>query len=617
MANTNYNLLILMTDQQRTQQHFPDWWTKKYMPNLDSLKSTGLTFNNAITNSSRCSSVRSMAWTSTFPPRNGVTTVGENLTNQLPTLGYLLSNGSNAVIPPPGGSITAPINPYYITSYHGKWHLTSAFNNVAGMESPSQDVLNKENAQMESDYGMLNWDAPDAGTSLSNEYTMGGGSYNSAYSKSPQPLERWQNDKRYTEDVKLYLKTIKPNVANGEYFCLVASLVNPHDIWAYNNEDYIKDVYPDYYYYVLYPNAQKPAGIQSTQNNEFFADLLKAFNKHDPTISTWLSSSNYTDNLSTKPVAQTEVRNEYNEALYAPGSNPVTAEDEAVKYIRFYAYLNHIADHFHDEICKELADQNLTDSTVIVRIADHGETGFSHQGIVEKDCNMYNETINVPVVFSNPALWSSAQVSEMPFGLIDLLPTLMEFSGLSPQGDLYMQGSSTDRVSIFQGISWYKYIIDSTQNTAPDQVALFTYNDSSPGAWYIRGIVVAPGTYSVSYPLANGKEEGVSLNLTSDYKFAVYYQNGNMQPYRSSNPTGIQLECYEDYTGSIALENKNEAHNSAYSDWGKDFSSWSPLNQGLFALLTSQMQKADACGPANVSGAITPDGWNSVYTLGD
>ena len=51
---------------------------------------------------------------------------------------------------------------------------------------------------------------------------------------------------------------------------------------------------------------------------------------------------------------------------------------------------------------------SLRSRTVVVRCADHGEMGLSHGGLRQKMFNTYEETINVPLVFSNPALFADA-----------------------------------------------------------------------------------------------------------------------------------------------------------------------------------------------------------------
>jgi len=93
------NVLILMTDQQRTAQYLPASWGAKHLPNLQQLMQAGVCFPNAMTNATACAPSRSVLWTSTYPAINGVRTegstlqLGTNAQTKLPigTLGQMLA----------------------------------------------------------------------------------------------------------------------------------------------------------------------------------------------------------------------------------------------------------------------------------------------------------------------------------------------------------------------------------------------------------------------------------------------------------------------------------------------------------------------------------------------
>ncbi len=55
---------------------------------------------------------------------------------------------------------------------------------------------------------------------------------------------------------------------------------------------------------------------------------------------------------------------------------------------------------------------SLRSRTVVVRCADHGEMGLSHGGLRQKMFNVYEETTNVPLVFSHPVLFPKATQSD-------------------------------------------------------------------------------------------------------------------------------------------------------------------------------------------------------------
>jgi len=69
--------------------------------------------------------------------------------------------------------------------------------------------------------------------------------------------------------------------------------------------------------------------------------------------------------------------------------------------------------------------------TIVVRCADHGEMGLSHGGLRQKCFNAYEETINVPLVVSNPTLFAEPAESGALASLADVLPTLLAVTGVA------------------------------------------------------------------------------------------------------------------------------------------------------------------------------------------
>ncbi len=66
-----------------------------------------------------------------------------------------------------------------------------------------------------------------------------------------------------------------------------------------------------------------------------------------------------------------------------------------------------------------LQRQNLLDNTLVIRTSDHGEMGLAHGGLRQKCFNAYEETLRVPLVYSNPRLWSRPQTSRAMVSHVD------------------------------------------------------------------------------------------------------------------------------------------------------------------------------------------------------
>lgn len=112
---------------------------------------------------------------------------------------------------------------------------------------------------------------------------------------------------------------------------------------------------------------------------------------------------------------------------------PLRNRRQQLDYVNFYAHLHRLVDQKIGRIMDALGDpsdpESLRSSTVIVRCADHGEMGLSHGGLRQKAFNAYEETINVPVVVSNPVLFPEPAETEALASLIDLLPTMLNLAG--------------------------------------------------------------------------------------------------------------------------------------------------------------------------------------------
>ena len=69
------NLILLVTDQERAPQHWPDdpAWLDALMPNDAELRRTGMSFTRAFIPSAMCSPSRASILTGTYPSRHGVT----------------------------------------------------------------------------------------------------------------------------------------------------------------------------------------------------------------------------------------------------------------------------------------------------------------------------------------------------------------------------------------------------------------------------------------------------------------------------------------------------------------------------------------------------------------
>ncbi len=259
----------------------------------------------------------------------------------------------------------------YHVGYKGKWHLTHPLSE-RGWENHDAELLERR-------YGFASWEPPDAGENAKAE-NFGGGTAGPGH-------EGW--DEEYTRQAERWLS--RPDLP--EPFCLVVSLVNPHDVLGY-------------------PASFSSGGYSTTD----FGDLGVGL---PPTVD---------EDLRDKPTVHTLMQLGMTAYL-----GPLRSRSRQLEYVNFYAHLHRVVDEKIGRILAALGDrgdpESLRSRTVIVRCSDHGEMGLAHGGLRQKMFNTYEETINVPLVFSNPVLFARAAETDALASLIDVVPTLLSLAG--------------------------------------------------------------------------------------------------------------------------------------------------------------------------------------------
>ena len=82
------------------------------------------------------------------------------------------------------------------------------------------------------------------------------------------------------------------------------------------------------------------------------------------------------------------------------------------------------SDNYLVEILDTLQHQGLLENTLVIATSDHGEMGLTHGGMRQKCFNFYEETLRVPLVYSNPRLFPEPRASQALVSHVDFLSTL-------------------------------------------------------------------------------------------------------------------------------------------------------------------------------------------------
>ncbi len=416
------NILILLNDQDSAAvaSRWPQSFEDEHLPAIKRLKKNGITFKKAFTATAACSPSRAAMLTSTYPQENGVVhTISAAASTASRTEADLPAGYTQDILRPTQLNIAHMLKAAgYKVFWKGKWHLGHSL-------SGTEDWVDADIEYMKTAYGFDGWIPGDAGTARADFTKFGMGTY--------------KNDIRYvdgsdypgfndlTPDVKAaFLKAESArqfirnyNPENGP-FCLIVSIVNPHDIHCA-------------------PHFETEAGYREEDFASFDMPIPENVNEDlstKPEIhEIWKRASEAKDNQRAGRIKQKgdrlkaegkleEAQKQYDKA------SPNLSDPKAQKmFVNFYAYLKKLADQHMNNILNELDLKGLTENTLIIRTADHGEMCLNH-GMREKPYNAYEETINIPLVISNPKLFPTPQETNTLVSTLDIMPTLAKIVGV-------------------------------------------------------------------------------------------------------------------------------------------------------------------------------------------
>jgi arylsulfatase len=202
-----------------------------------------------------------------------------------------------------------------------------------------------------------------------------------------RPLgRRWDNET--ARQAGAWIRTAE---TEGQPWLCVVSLINPHDI---------------------------PFGSLYFDRNipDYPITMPKSWNEN-------MSGPGYPAELR-RPVPKSGPRKTFPGAFGVP---PVT-EAEWREYIRRYYYLLQDCDHNVGIVLDALQSAGGPDNTIVFYTSDHGEMAGAH-GRTAKGY-MYEESVTVPLIISNPVKYKSAETTEALASNIDLATTMAGSAGI-------------------------------------------------------------------------------------------------------------------------------------------------------------------------------------------
>ena len=365
-----YNILFILTDQER-YFHPTEYPSGYVLPGREGLQRRGVTFTNHQISSAVCSSSRSVIYTGQHIQHTKVFDNlnfpwANDLSTEIPTLGDMLGEAG------------------YYAAYKGKWHISKDMDTQDSLALPQEKLT-----QLIEGYGFKDY----VGIGDVIGLTQGG----------------YLNDDLIGAQAQHWLRLHGQQMnQQGKPWSLAVNFVNPHDVMFYNTDAPGQKVQSNPK--TLMSIAREPDTTLYRQQ----WDVRLPKSRHEPF------------DAKGRPPAHSD----YQRARAALVGNFPDEDARWNRLLNYYFNCIRQSDRAVEGILNELDTLGLTDNTIVVMTADHGELGGGH-GTHGKGATAYREQNNVPLIISHPAYpQTHGQQCETVTSHIDLAPTLLGWTGV-------------------------------------------------------------------------------------------------------------------------------------------------------------------------------------------
>ena len=369
-ATGPYNILFILVDQERFFRpgELPAGFS---LPAHERLTKAGTTFVNHRINSCVCTSSRSVIYT------------GQHIqqTKMFDNTNFPWIQSMSTEIPTTGDMLR---DAGYYTAYKGKWHLTKEFETVNKLGSPTKIFTKEMEAYGFSDYfGVGDIIAHDRGGYLHDGIIAAMGI-------------SWLRGKG------------RELAADGKPWFLAVNLVNPHDVMFYDTDAPGTPV-------------KSQRGLSHVRRDPDDPLYAKQWDFKFP--------ASHFEPLDEpgRPAAHRDYLRSHDALV---GNIP---NEEPRWRRRHNYYLNCMRDVDRNiaAVLAELDAAGLTDNTIVILTADHGDLDGAHQ-LHSKGATAYREQNNVPLIVSHPGFAGGKRCQSLTSHL-DLAPTLVAFANPSKE----------------------------------------------------------------------------------------------------------------------------------------------------------------------------------------
>lgn len=111
------------------------------------------------------------------------------------------------------------------------------------------------------------------------------------------------------------------------------------------------------------------------------------------------------------------------------------------------------------ELLSKLEGLGLLDNSIVVLTADHGESLDEHGNFFRHGDDLFNSNVRVPLIIHHPK--AKQKVVGGPVGLIDIVPTLLDFVGVDAS---YMAFEGNSLTPLLSGTAAYRPVFSENEN---------------------------------------------------------------------------------------------------------------------------------------------------------
>lgn len=420
------NVLLILTDQQRLSTLSCYGETPCKTPNLDKLAGKSVVFQNAYTATPLCSPARASLITGWYPHQHGITANVGDIGCSLPQI-----VDSPELLP------RQLQRAGYVCGYTGKWHLCHHTEDL---------YYTTQKLTLPSDVGFTGQDLPGHGN---------GGHKFKEY--KDYLADNGYKPHEVTEDLVEEIKSLKitwtglyGTLREPDEEATMAFFLANHTI-SLIDQFTAEDRGEPFFIWHNFWGPHEPYYVPQK-----YLEMYK-----DVEIPPW---PNYQWPSQTTPGPH--------QFYISPSVNVLDWSDwaEAVKH--YYAYVT-LIDSAIGKIINHLEKRGVLENTVIIFMADHGETLGSHGGLMDKGIFHFEEIQRIPMMIFDPRTSGSPRVEEKLVSLIDIYPTILDLAGVD-DGPAGREGRSLAALISDEDIPWRDSLVVTSEGICNVSLGLRT-----------------------------------------------------------------------------------------------------------------------------------------------